>query len=306
MVENNMEYAGLKDIFAGVATATLGSYITILLVERSFREQEEHRRQRIQAAALRQIQGSLNSHLSFLSEMYIVALEEYPSSPPASYAELFNGDFDKQVQLLDFERSYPTAGDGPNPDWFQISENEISNLRNQFDKTINQYAGLMEPELVETLQSIKESELTKFLTAISEANIRKLDSDFGVDRQYTVLFGHDDIISSHTDAVLNLVQRYEDVSIDITPIEDQGAWQDNVTPHAGSARVENNPSEMEHVIEIKQNIEEDVVKTGGKTEKVRRTTAPMDEYSRREVLYGLIVFFIGITISFGIPLLVST
>lgn len=231
----------LENFFAGVSAATFGSYITVILVERSFRIQEENRRQRMQNAALRQLRLNINKHLSFLGNMYIASSQEYPSSSPNSYSDFFNNEFFRNVQFLDFSEEFPTAREHTCPSWFYYSENQIREFQESIDQAINQYSGWMDPELVNTLNEIKDSELLNFILGISEADIVELDRRKGHERHYAILLGFPEMIQEHTTALLELIEQYDDID-DIEVIDVEAIWSENATPHPNSARID--PAEL--------------------------------------------------------------
>lgn len=230
------ELVGGATFLASISAATFGSYITVVLIDRSFRQQEAARRQQMQEAALRQLRRPLNSHLTLLGEMYIVTADQYPDSPPATYATFFDGDFVTQVQQLDFAAEYPTVRDNRYRTWFDHAAYGLQEFQTAIDQLINQYSAWLDPSVVETLQSVRDSELLILLISAFEVDIIGLDQEKGFDRTYTMLFGHDELIQTHLIHVLDLLKMYDDEEdITLTSVDDLSVWSENVTPHPNSA-----------------------------------------------------------------------
>lgn len=228
----------LENLLSGVATATFASYLTIILVDSTFREQEKKRRQKMQNAAFDYLQTDMNRHLGFLGEMYVASSINSLDSPPSSYDEFFNRDFSTTIQLLDFSKEYPTARESRTILWFDYSEAHFKEFQNSIDQVIAQYGAWLDPSTVEKLQKVQSSTFMGMVTSMSEGNIIQLDEEQGYDREYAVLYGHQDIVEDHTDALLALLEEYEDVNeVSITDIEDLGAWSESVSPGLGSARL---------------------------------------------------------------------
>lgn len=228
----------LKNLLTGVATATFASYLTIILVDSTFREQEKRRRQKMKNAAFVQLRTDMNRHLDFLGEMYIASSIESRDSLPSSYDEFFNSDFTTAVQLLDFSKEYPTARESKTVLWFDYSETQLKQFQNSIDQVIGQYGIWLDPDTVRKLQAVQSTAFVGLITSMAEGNIIQLDVEMGYDREYTVLYGHQGIIEDHTHAVLELLEEFEKSDeVSVTDVEDLGVWSENVAPGLGSARL---------------------------------------------------------------------
>ncbi|MGB9966302.1 hypothetical protein [Halobacterium hubeiense] len=228
---------GAEALLSGVSTATFSSYITILLVDRSFRRQKKNRRKKMRSAALRQLEGDLVSHLNFLVNMYIAASEEHPDKIPETYDDLFTDEFFKTVQYLDFSKEYPTARDSRFIRWFDYAESHLNGFQNAIDQAISQYSMWLDPEVVETLQEIRGSTFSGMVITASETDMMQLDKEMGYEREYTVFFGYEEFVEEHTNALLALVQEYEkSQDVELTEVGDLNAWSEEIAPTAGTAR----------------------------------------------------------------------
>lgn len=229
-------FQNLENLLAGVVTATFASYLTIILVDSTFREQEKERRQKMQNAAFAQLQ--IDRYLGFLVKMYIVSSIESPNLTPSSYDELFNGDFNTTIQLLDFSEEFPTARESRTVLWFDYSESQLKEFQNSIDQVISQYGAWLDPGTVKKLQRIQSSTFMGMIISTAEGNIIQLDEEMGYDREYAMLHGHEDIIEDHTDALLDLLDEYQQTDeVNIIDVEDLNAWNENISPGLGSARL---------------------------------------------------------------------
>lgn len=231
---SDLNYQGLETLFAGVCTASLASYITVVLVDRTFREQKQKRQQKMRKTAFRELSGTINSHIGLLSDMYIATMPEYPKDSPDEYDQLFDKKFASQIQLLDFSKKYPTARGGVM--WFNYSENELNNLKETIDQVLSKYSPWLNAETTNNLRELKQSTFVSMLISLSEANLIQLDNQKGYDRTYTVLAGNVDIILEHTNVLLEIIEEYEEIDgVELTDVQDFGAWSENVAPQPESA-----------------------------------------------------------------------
>lgn len=231
---SDLNFQGLETLFAGICTASLASYITVVLVDRTFREQKQKRQQKMQKTAFRELRVTINSHISLLTDMYIAAMPEYPKDDPDKYEQLFDEKFARQVQLLDFSKEYPTARGGVM--WFNYSENELNQLKESIDQVLSKYSPWLDAETTNNLRKLKQSTFVSMLISLSEANLIQLDNQKGHDRKYAVLAGNVDIILGHTDILLEIINEYEEIDgIELTDVQDLGAWREDVAPQPESA-----------------------------------------------------------------------
>ncbi len=193
----------------------------------------------MQIAALRQLKYDINSHITFLTDMYIAALDERQGTPPSTFEEVFDEDFTETVQLLDFSKEYPTARNSKRISWFDRSESHLEEFSDSIDQVISQYSPWLEPEVVEILQDLNNSIFMGMITSASSINIIQMDEEMGYEREYSILLGHPEIIEEHTGAVLEIIQKYNEQSeVELTDAEDLNAWSENVAPTRGTVRLE--------------------------------------------------------------------
>lgn len=98
-----------EPLIAGLTTATLASYITSVLINRSFRKQEHDRQNRMRDAAYQDLKRPVERHIHLLLQMYIATLEEYPENRPTDYQEFFDNEFLDQIERLDFNKKISSS-----------------------------------------------------------------------------------------------------------------------------------------------------------------------------------------------------
>ena len=150
------------------AVTTIGSYITVVLVDSSFREQERRERDRMREIALSEILEQVNAHLRLISDIYISSIPDIPSEIPDSYEELFDADFRNAPKLLDFSKQYPTAN--RNITYLQYVGSSLVKSREEVNDIIRRYGFVMEPELVQDLKDLNNSNLVTILSFQSSHN----------------------------------------------------------------------------------------------------------------------------------------
>lgn len=220
-----------------LAVTSFGSYLTVILVDLSFRRKEDRERERIKRIALERLAGTINSHIEMLSEWYIAALEEEPEFTPESYPDLFNEEYIRTTRRVDFSKNYPTAGNGPDPTWLDMSGQRMESFSEDVEDTISNYGIYMEPEMIKTVQNISDSGINQLF----QNDIIQSDQRIGATRDCNLLAGEgvDYFLAKHLNLILEVIQWYDqDPELHIKPVVELDAWRDDVTPNVGSARLE--------------------------------------------------------------------
>src|SRR3990170_1922450 len=135
----------------------LGSFLTVLLVERALERHKEQEVRRIRNVGLGQLRAPLGQHLTLLAEWYKAAL---PASVPlpSTFEHFFGDDFYEHVRRLDFSRAAPTWATSPPLDWFQRSGQELERFRRQLERVIDKYVASLEPTLIELVEGLANSD----------------------------------------------------------------------------------------------------------------------------------------------------
>lgn len=220
-----------------LAAASFGSYLTVILVDLSIQRKEERERERVKRVALERLSRTINSQLELLANWYIGSLNSEPNSIPEDYTTFFDTDYIEQVKHLDFAKEYPTAGPTPNPTWFQLSGQKMKEFTEDIEDLIGKYGIFMDPQTLKTLQDISDSEIT----TLFHEDLIQMDRRTGTERDYNLLAGQnmDYYLAKHLALILEIVKWYEhDSDLQIKPVIELDAWKDDVTPHAGSAKLE--------------------------------------------------------------------
>jgi len=220
----------------GLAITSLGSYITAVLVDLSFRRKEEREKKRVKRIVLRQLSGIIHRHIDHLSNWYIGALYEYPKTIPTKYSKLFDEEYIETVKKVDFSENYPTAGPR-DPTWMAVSNHHMNQFSEDINEIISKYSLYLNSDMIKTLQNLADSPITN----IFDSDMMEYDKRKGVKRDYNILNGGnvDIYLSEHLDLVLEVIEWFEnDSKVDIISVEDLDAWRDDVSPQAGSAKIE--------------------------------------------------------------------
>ena len=214
------------------AVTTIGSYITVVLVDSSFREQERRERDRMREIALSEVLEQVNAHLRLVSDMYISSIPDIPSEIPDSYEELFDADLRNALKLLDFSKQYPTV----NRDitYLQYVGSSLVKSREEVNDIIRRYGFVMEPELVQNLKDLNNSDLVSILSQSKKVDLFSLP--YGPSGALLAAEGPDDMIGDYLSNLLTLMEYFKDSELsEPVSIEDLSMWREDTTPHAGRA-----------------------------------------------------------------------
>lgn len=230
-----------KPWFLRLTTATFGSYLTAVVVDRSFRNKERRERERINHTALKRFQDVLNGHLCLLAEWYIASSDIESFEKPNSMRKLLEDDFIEVVENLDFEADAPTTH--PNQDWLNYSAKKLLFFNNEINNFIMKHGEYLDSDTIEILESVANSTMSSAIiqkekTRPEIQRIRK-NSDIDWEEKPTelLLLSLNSHVETHVDDILDLIDRYEERGFDVHSFE-PNAFSDDVAPSIGSARAE--------------------------------------------------------------------
>lgn len=236
-----LEIPEIQSWFLSLTTATVGSYLTAIAVDKSFRDKERRERERIRTTALESLRTPLKSHLSLLAGWYVAASVEGTLDEPDSFRTLLEeGDFTETVQYLDFGGEVPTTT--PDQDWLNYSANELLMFNQEIDEALTKHGAFLDPEIIESLELIADSTMSSVIIS-GERNKpgiqrwkerNEVKRDAGSGNHFSVVLNEQ--VEEHVENVLTLIEHYEERGFQFTSLE-RSPSEDSVLPSVESARL---------------------------------------------------------------------
>lgn len=217
-----------------LAVGTFSSYLTAVLVDGTFRQKEERERKNLQNTALTELRNPLNGYLKLLRVWYRCSLEGVPESPSDSLKEVIATDEIEKVRLLNFAETYPVLGRSEDYTFLTHSAHSIEQFQTDIDEILQKYSAFLDPELVNNLQELKNSDLFNMICAFEN---HKLASGTDV---YPLFAGHGYLdLQENLNYLLNVIEYYDDPEApELTLLDISYIWRDDERPKIGSARID--------------------------------------------------------------------
>ena len=234
----------LQTWLSRLTISIVGAYLTVSIVDIQIRKREEAEIERQRNLALHQLHSSLNNHLNFLCELYIVSSDKDSPDVPESFDELFDDEYIHQLKHLDFSKDCNTLLSASN--WHTASHYRMSEFKENVGEMIVRYGQILDSTLLGTLLKSSENAL---INSMASGNLV-------ISGDMNILNGenYDKALEIHLDAILKLISYYNDPRMpDLESVEDKPAWEQ---AHPGSARMDVDLEETEPSYGVK-NLEED-------------------------------------------------
>lgn len=237
---SNLQNPELQPWFLSLTTATFGSYLTAIVVDKSFRDKEHRERERVRRTALRRLQAPLNRHLSLLAGWYVAASDEESFDKPDSLRTLLEDDFPETVMYLDFESSAPTTN--PDQDWLNYSANQLLSFNQEIDEVLAKYGVYLDSDMVESLELVANSTMSSAIISCERTRpeIRRWREETEIDRPSSgnhLSLVLNEQVEDHVENVLRLMQHYENRELEFE-LSGTSPLNESMTPSVGSARLE--------------------------------------------------------------------
>lgn len=157
-----------------------------------------------------------------------------PESPPDSLTQVIETNEIESIRLLNFAETYPKIGRSNDYTFLTKSVEDIEQFQSDIDEVLQKYSVFMEPELVDALQKLKNSEL--FRTIMSRNMYHILSQ-----KDPCPLFAGDGYLDLQDNlaALLQVIEYYEHSSSpELTLLDISYIWKDDEQPKIGSARID--------------------------------------------------------------------
>lgn len=97
----------LAAIWSNLSAGFLGSFLTVVVVDRALKKREQSERLRIQRLAMQQLKSILIGHVRELASWFKAASSERPVPLPTTAKDLFSDTFFETVRYFDFAKAAP-------------------------------------------------------------------------------------------------------------------------------------------------------------------------------------------------------
>jgi hypothetical protein len=221
-------------------TATFGSYLTAIVVDKSFRDKERREQERIRTTALRRLEAPLNAHLSLLAGWYVTASAKETLNEPDSFRSLLEDDFTETVTHFDFLAEAPATA--PNQDWLDYSAHELQNFNQEIERVLAKHGAYLDSETIEILEQLADSTVSSIVIsrAKTRPEIQRWRTERGIDStevgEHLALVINEQV-EEHVENVLRLMQHYEERGLKFKSTG-TSPLSDSIAPSVESARLD--------------------------------------------------------------------
>lgn len=223
----------IPDLSGGLLVEIVGAILTLWLIERVLRKNEEKHRIRMEKAALRSFRFTVVDLLNLFWNMRRAAAIASLVVPPANWREAIASDAAiNDIRHLDFMSD---AGILPPLTWNNYATQVFQNTYlPAIRRLIDSYAPFLSAELVEKIEALNSSELFSriFLQAASLSRIPDGPT------QLPLLAGMTGFLKNTINDLLDLVDIYNDLCPEKAIAFDGRDLSENSAPLLGTGRVE--------------------------------------------------------------------
>ncbi|WP_159077070.1 hypothetical protein [Halococcoides cellulosivorans] len=219
--------------------ALFASFLTSLVVRRELYKKELNKENKIRQIALDQLSESLADHLVMMSHLYTAGKRTKFGELPQTWIELYNRDLSETIGNADWSAEDSTSGKRPWIEWLNISHEKLSN---DIEDVLGTYGRVMDPQMVELLENISNSDLYNHIRTMNNANPDSLNFSKAAG-PIALKSGQ---LQEYQMNIRELLKIMDEADVGIErPIRNTPLHQDNYFPEFGIARLE--PSEVEAI-----------------------------------------------------------
>lgn len=223
----------LKDIVLNLGTEIVGILLTIGLIDRVIRSNQEAERKKYQALAINQLRIPLSHHLGVFMDMFKASITSAPERTYQRVSDLFDDDYFRNVAFLDFSKQAPVTG---NIQWFDYLSYEFSKFKDSLSRTIEKYSPYLDLETIDLVEQLLNSNLMAFIAQAPA--IREIDKREGFKRAYNLFWEMQSIVKEYADVLSQLIEKYNQYAPDEKEIVIHSyVWSNNTSPQIGSGRI---------------------------------------------------------------------
>ncbi len=149
---------GTNSLSGNLFSEILGIFVTVEIIERIIKANQEKERQKYQRIALLQLRKALASHRRMLSLMFTATVPSKPDKEYVKVADLFDDNYFEQTSRLDFLKPPPVIGAEVEEAWLLYVFHELNVLKEALNRTIDKYGIYLNLDTVETMENLINSQ----------------------------------------------------------------------------------------------------------------------------------------------------
>jgi hypothetical protein len=228
-----------SDYLTNISVEVLGAIITIIFIDFYLNKHEKRIADKREAIALTLLKPIIRSNFAVLFAIYKASTSQKGNFYKTK--QLHNFINDNYIETISHFNILGDAPVAPTTSWTNHLRNEFSKLNNDYDSLLDKYSSTMTPELVETIENIKNShfhsQMTNGLTIITSYTASQgltIPSNL-----FEKVFTKEHIVEPYFIYLKQLLRLVENKEAFNNFFEiDEAQWRDNVAPKIGSSRLE--------------------------------------------------------------------
>ena len=222
----------LSEISLSVAANIIVLILVIFLIEKIKEISQKHEQRKWEKIALKQLKSPLVHHLGLLFKIFKASIQTNPGRTCTDIFEFFNENIE-HLKYFDFSKPAPVF---PERNWSEYLSGEFSKFKEALSRTIFKYALFLEPEMVELIEKIMDSSFMHFIlqlpAALQFSRVYKNPS-------YNLLHSFLELekVKKYLYLLKELIEKYDQLSIEEKISIPKFFWRDNVSPEWGNSRL---------------------------------------------------------------------
>lgn len=143
--------------FGRLTASVLGAYLTAVLVDGTFREEERRRKENIRETAANELSLILRDQKRQIEELYKAAASHPPDEDEIeTLRDLVESDSFEEIRMLDLNSTCPRANRPNTYTWIDLLYDNKRNLDEEVNAIIKKYGIYLESDFIEDLHSLTD------------------------------------------------------------------------------------------------------------------------------------------------------
>jgi hypothetical protein len=235
LVASHASLSWLESIGSNLAAGFLGSFITVLLIDRAIAKEHDRESRRVRALALGQLRPFTLQLLELLFSWLRAAVKHPPQEKLSEIVEIFSQEYYRELRFFDFSKPAPVT---PQMTWFRWSAMVINQFRGATSNVLDKYAMFLDGETLELLEAFANSNSLGFIASSMAGWPTDKPPTVG-HRTYNVLAGEgmEEALRTDIEMFLKFISKLNQYLTRPITIADLYLWRPDVGGPIGNARM---------------------------------------------------------------------